>query len=139
MQPRRTRRRPDPAQWLLPFVLLAFFCPARMVLAAVRVITDADKGATVQLNSGEKLEVRLKSNPTTGYLWSVLPESTPLLKLTGKSETEPVESGVGRPIVQIFKFKAARPGDGVLLLHYVRSWEKPAADEERFDLHVSIR
>jgi predicted secreted protein len=46
---------------------------------------------------------------------------------------------VGRPIFQIFRFQAVSAGNGVLLLHYVRSWEKPVLAEEEFDLHVSIR
>jgi predicted secreted protein len=45
---------------------------------------------------------------------------------------------VGRPIVQVFTFEAKRRGDGILLLRYVRSWEKPALGEEQFNLHVVI-
>ncbi len=62
-------------------------------------------------------------------------QSTALLKLTSQSETQP---GVGRPIVQIFEFAPKATGTGVLLLHYVRSWEAPSASEEQFDLHVTI-
>jgi predicted secreted protein len=40
--------------------------------------------------------------------------------------------------VQIFRFEAVKRGDGVLLLHYVRSWEKPDANEQQYDLHVTI-
>jgi predicted secreted protein len=61
-----------------------------------------------------------------------------LLKLTGQSQTEATEPGVGRPVFQIFKFEPRRSGDGFLLMHYVRSWEKPAPDDEQFDVHVFI-
>ena len=108
-------------------------------MAATRVLTDADKGSTVQLKIGELLELHLRSNPTTGYSWYVHPRSTPLLKLIGQSHTQVPQPGVGRPILQVFRFQAVGTGDGVLLLHYVRGWEKPMADEEQFDLHVSIR
>jgi predicted secreted protein len=40
--------------------------------------------------------------------------------------------------VQIFEFAPKATGAGVLLLHYVRSWEQPSASEEQFDLHVTI-
>ncbi len=87
---------------------------------------------------GDVLEVRLNSNPTTGFMWYVHKQSTALLKLTSQSETEATQSGVGRPIVQIFEFAPKAKGTGVLLLHYVRSWDKPDPNEEQFSLHVTI-
>lgn len=125
------------ALWSLPLAVLVCARPA-LPDSAPRAFTDADKGAAVQLKVGETFEVRLKSNPTTGYAWSLAPESTPLVRLTARSRTEPVGPGVGRPIMQIFDFQAARRGQGVLFLHYVRSWEKPAQGEQRFDLHLTI-
>jgi predicted secreted protein len=71
-------------------------------------------------------------------MWYVEKESTPLLKLHHQSQTEPTEGGVGRPIFQVFTFEARHAGNGVLRLHYVRSWEKPAPDDEKFDIRVVI-
>ncbi len=108
------------------------------------VITDADKGGTVHLKAGDTLELRLASNPTTGFMWYLKKESTPLLKLTGQSETKPPEpvagqpTMVGQPIVQVFEFLAKQPGDGVLLLHYVRSWDPSSADEQQFQVNVVV-
>jgi predicted secreted protein len=112
-------------------------CPI-VATAATKVVTDADKGSTVELKTGDVLEVRLASNPTTGYAWYVLPQSTNLLKLTGQSQADAAQPGVGRPIVQIFDFETAGKGAGVLLLHYVHSWEKPDPNEEQYSLHVTI-
>ena len=53
---------------LLAFIFLLAFCPA-VARAATKVVTDADKGGTVQIKMGDVLEVRLSSNPTTGYEW----------------------------------------------------------------------
>lgn len=133
------RRLIPAALWLVPvFLLLASRISAPA--AAPRVFTDADQGATVQLKAGESFEVRLKSNPTTGYGWTVDLKSTPLVKLTGQSHTEPGQPGaIGRPIVQVFHFQAVGRGEGALLLRYTRPWEKPSAGDEQFSLHVSIR
>jgi inhibitor of cysteine peptidase len=139
MLPVRLFRRLDLACCLFLCTFLAIlFCP-RMASADTVVITDANKGGAVHLKAGDTLEMRLKSNPSTGYRWSVLPESTPLLKLVGTSQTEPTKSGVGRPIVHIFRFQTLRHGDGTLRLHYVRSWEKPQPGETRFETHVLVR
>lgn len=139
MQPARSRRWFDLVRWLFLFVLLAVLCRPRMALAETRVLTDADNGGTFHLRAGDMLELRLRSNPSTGYMWSVQAASTPLLKLTGQSQTKPTEPGVGRPIFQIFRFQPARRGRGMLLLHYVRSWEKPAPGEQQFAMRVRIR
>jgi inhibitor of cysteine peptidase len=139
MPPQRFCPRLNSAFRLLLVALLALACRTHTARAESRVITDADKGALVQLKTGDILEVHLKSNPTTGYTWYVHPKSTPLLKLIGQAQTQAPQPGVGRPIFQIFRFQAVSAGNGVLLLHYVRSWEKPVPAEEEFDLHVSIR
>jgi predicted secreted protein len=121
---------------LSAFIALLVCCPV-VASAATKIVTDADKGLAVQLKSGDVLEVRLSSNPTTGYEWYVHPQSTKLLKLTGQSQTD-AAPGEGRPTVQIFKFAPNGKGTGTLLLHYVRSWEKPDPNEEQFSLQVTI-
>jgi inhibitor of cysteine peptidase len=138
MQPAGTRRQLHAALRLSHVALLLSAICAPSASAATKVVTDADKGATVQLKTGDVLEVHLKSNPTTGYEWSVDTKSTPLLKLIGQSQTEATQPGVGRPIFQIFKFEATGRGSGVLLLRYARSWEKPSAQDQQFDLQVTI-
>ena len=144
MQPFESHHRFVIVRWLILLALLAVVCPAQMAFAATKVVTDADKGGDVQLKAGDTLEVRLSSNPSTGYMWYIHPKSTALLRLTGQTETKPPEPGegqpmvVGQPIVQVFTFQPKRTGDGILLLHYVRSWEKPALGEEQFTLHVVV-
>ena len=123
---------------LCAFAIVPAVCPIN-AFAATLVATDADKGGSVRLKAGDILEVHLKSNPTTGYQWYVHPKSTPLMKPIGASQTQARQPGVGRPIVQVFRFQAVAAGEGVVLLHYVRSWERAAAEEEQFGLHVSIR
>jgi inhibitor of cysteine peptidase len=132
--------RVDTVRWLLMLVAIACFSPA--ALAATKVITDADKGGEVHMKVVDRLELRLKSNPTTGFMWYVEKESTPLVKLHHQSQTEPpdqsTEPAMGRPIFQVFTFEARRRGSGVLRMHYVRSWEKPTPEDERFEIRVVI-
>jgi inhibitor of cysteine peptidase len=141
MQPIRLRRIDSALGiflFLLPILLLAIAFAPHAAFAATKVVTDADKGGEIHMKAGDQLELRLRANPSTGYMWYLQAKSTPLLKLTGQSQTEATEPGVGRPVFQIFKFEPRRSGDGVLLMHYVRSWEKPAPDDEQFDVHVFI-
>ena len=138
----RSVRRVDFVRWLL--VLAAIACFAQAALAATKVITDADKGGEVRIKFVDRLELRLKSNPSTGYMWYVEKESTPLLKLHHQSQTEvpvpPEEKPglVGQPVFQVFTFEPKHAGVGALRLHYVRSWEKPTPDDEKFEIRVAI-
>jgi predicted secreted protein len=137
----QTARSIRPTVSVLSIFLLAFaaiVCLPQTAFAATKVITDADKGGVVHLRLGDTLELRLKSNPSTGFMWYVEKESTPLLKLAHQSQTDITEPGEGRPVYQVFRFEPRRGGDGVLRLHYVRSWEKPTPDDEQFDIRVVI-
>ena len=124
--------------WFVLCALMVIICHVQPAFAANKVVTSADKGGIVHLKVGDTIELRLPSNPSTGYIWYVQQKSTPLLKLAHQSQTEATEPGVGRPVFQVFKFEPRRRREGVLLMHYVRSWEPPAPDDEQFDLRVTI-
>ena len=138
MRSGRAVRRLNALLFVFVLAVLAFAFHPQRSFAATTVVTDADKGSDVQIKVADTLEVRLASNPSTGYMWTVHPKSTALLKLTGQTQTDAAESGVGRPVVQVFTFQPRRAGDVILLLRYARSWEKPALGEEQFTLHVVI-
>jgi inhibitor of cysteine peptidase len=138
----RSVRRVDFVRWLL--ALAAIACFSQAALAATKVVTDADKGGVVHIKFEDQLEVRLKANPSTGYMWYIEKESTPLLKLHHQTQADipaPVEEQpgmVGRPVFQVFTFEPRHRGDGALKLHYVRSWEKPTPEDVRFEIQVVI-
>ena len=137
----RSVRRVHSVRWLVLLALVAIACSAQAAFAAAKVITDADKGGVIHMKLADQLELQLKSNPTTGFMWYVEKESTPLLKLVHQSQTEAEQStkpAVGRPIFQVFQFEPRRAGDGVLRLHYVRSWDKPTPDDEQFEIRVVV-
>ncbi len=138
MQPVRSIGWTHSSRYFLLVAILAVAFYPQTARAENKVITDADKGSEIHLKGGDTLEVRLKANPSTGYMWYLLKESTPVLRLAHQTETEATESGVGRPVVQVFTFEPRGAGDGVLLLHYVRSWEKPDPNDERFTVRVVV-
>ncbi|MGD0683000.1 MAG: protease inhibitor I42 family protein [Terracidiphilus sp.] len=142
MMPDRLIRRIDSMRWLL--VLVAIACFSQAALGATKVVTDADKGGVVHMKLVDQLELRLKANPSTGYMWYIEKESTPLLKLHHQTQTEvpvPAEEKpglVGQPVFQVFTFEPRHVGEGVLRMHYVRSWEKPTPDDVQFEIRVVI-
>jgi predicted secreted protein len=139
MQRAVSGRRLQTLRWLV-LIALAVACQAHTAFAATTVVTDADKGGTIQVNVGDRLEVRLKSNPSTGYQWAVHPKSSMLLHLTAEKQAQPTESepDPDRPVLQVFTFESKRKGDGILLMRYARAKQKPYLGEEQFTLHVVI-
>ena len=125
-------------QWLFFLFLLGILCAPAIANAADRVVTAADKGGRIRLRLGEAIELRLPANPTTGYMWYLQKESTPLLKMMKQWQIDSTEPGVGRPVLQVFRMEARHGGTGVVRMHYVRSWEPPAPDDETFDLTIIV-
>jgi inhibitor of cysteine peptidase len=106
------------------------------------VVTDADAGELVTLDAGQKLVVRLESNPSTGYSWEVV--GVPRV-LEGPAapiheQNSEAEGVVGAAGMDVFTFTASDDsGDGTLVLAYRRPWEKDVPAEEEFVLEVIVR
>ena len=93
-----------------------------------------------ELNKNETFDVRLKSNPTTGYSWkwtknnaSKKVDSLSFTYIQDKSE--PQMTGVGGN--EIWKFKGIETGVDTLTFEYCRSWE-PNSTVETKKISVKI-
>ena len=102
--------------------------------------TDLDNGKDIELASNETLIVKLGSNPSTGYAWTVSGDPAPL-KLQKSSYRKNPKSGqaVGVPGVQVFQFTAGSAGIATLNLAYRRSWEYNTPPAKSFSLRVNVR
>lgn len=99
--------------------------------------TEKNNGQTVQAHVGDRFEVRLESNASTGYEWLVQTQDAKALESDGEPRRIPPTSNQpGAPGQQVFAFKVKRAGETKLKLIYARPWEKdkPA---DKFVLTVS--
>jgi inhibitor of cysteine peptidase len=124
-----------------PLLALALAAaPAAPAAPAADVTVGKEmNGKTVALGRGRTLAIRLPSNATTGYSWTVsaLP---PILKRAGDAYLGPRQPIPGAGGAQLLRFQALRGGRGTLRLAYKRPWEKdwpPPA--ERYALIVVVR
>ena len=107
---------------------------------AVVVVTKADADKAVTVSPGQRLEVVLDGNPSTGYTWTVA--SAPEFL---KSEGEPTfaseaESGVvGAGGKQTLAFSVTATGKGPLSLTYLRPWETGTPPAETFKVEVESK
>jgi inhibitor of cysteine peptidase len=98
----------------------------------------------LEVQAGETLEVKLCSNPTTGFQWSEEAEiSDPtVLKQEGhkfigpESETPPPP---GTPGQEVWTFKALKQGSSEIYLEYSRPWEDGEKGECTCTVNVVVK
>lgn len=91
--------------------------------APVQTFTDPESGTTVTLRPGGKLNLKLDSNPTTGYYWYLKDiDASRVDQLSEDYFADPAPDGVtGSGGHQMFVFEALQIGKTDLVLSYERS------------------
>ena len=96
--------------------------------APVQTLTDPASGTEITLRPGGKLNLKLDSNPTTGYFWYLKDiDASQLDELSNDYNADPAPEGlVGSGGHQLFVFEALSTGKSNLVLSYERSPEDVA-------------
>jgi predicted secreted protein len=82
-----------------------------------------NSGETFKGKPGDTITILLKSNPTTGYNWSVQQNDNNIIKLVN-SKYNSDSKLIGAGGNQKYTFKLLNPGKTELKLVYKRAWEK---------------
>ena len=110
---------------------------------AIITITENKDGQEISLGMGDTLEVRLASQPGTGYGWQVADPLPNVLRLVEKGLDlgggGQAPSAPGALATAVLRFAPVGAGTGDLRLVYVRPWEKEAAPKKTYTLHVRVR
>lgn len=106
---------------------------------ATKRLTKADTGRLIDLYVGDKLEVTLPGNPTTGFQWDIRDIDPAILRTSGEPEFEPFSSRVGSGGNIIMYFEAVRTGQMKLALIYHRPFEKDVPPAQTFEVTVTVR
>lgn len=107
---------------------------------AAAVSTDL-RGYRIDLRTGERAEIRLPGNRSTGYRWTLVDPVPALVRQTegaryGTSGT----SLPGAPGMEIWTFEAASPGVGLLMFEYRRPFDPPnLPPAQRMSYRVEVR
>jgi inhibitor of cysteine peptidase len=89
------------------------------------LLEEPDNASTVFLTQGDVLQVRLPSNPTTGYAWSIASNAPSVLQPQGDPKYEPASKPTpGAAGTQTFGFRVVGGGPVFLELVYRRPFEK---------------
>ncbi len=102
------------------------------------VLTDADSTNEIHLEAGEQFEVRLESNPTTGYMWEIADETGAYaVELRTREFVEPDSDVVGAAGEDVFVFEAVGDAE-VLRLEYIRSFDDPVVPERIVEYIIRV-
>lgn len=95
----------------------------------------------LQLRSGQQFDLRLPSNPTTGFRWIVRESGAPQLQQLGPEVYSTPEAAgvVGSAGVSTWRFRAAAGGETRLELDYRRPWENAVPPAKRFACRVVVK
>ena len=95
--------------------------------------------AAITVTAGEQFDIRLPSNPTTGYRWQVggkLNMRIVRLVDTRYEPTAPAPLGAGG--TEIFTFVGVAQGSAKIQLVYLRPWEKGVAPARTSEYTVEV-
>jgi inhibitor of cysteine peptidase len=102
-------------------------------------LTEKENGSRLSLHHGDRLQLSLAGNPTTGFSWEVDSNDDDLLQEEGQPKYEAEKTNlVGSGGTFIFTFQAIKAGEDALRLVYQRPFEKNTPPEMEFNLTVKI-
>ncbi len=122
-------------------LILTILSLCALALHAKTILLDEyDNSAHVDLYVGDTISVKLKSNITTGYSWSIT-SAPPCLQQLGSKQDQNNSPRIGESGFQVFTFKATNSCDSSLKMKYFRPFErdKPPAGTFWVDLSIQPR
>jgi inhibitor of cysteine peptidase len=104
----------------------------------VRTVTDVDADAgTVELTTGQDLEIALPLNAGTGYAWRLDREAPPLL--AGGSSFVTDARAPGAPVRTVYRYTAVGRGRTDLAFTLKRPWEADQPGDRKVVFHIRVR
>ena len=109
----------------------------------VVTVNEAYNGKQIELCAGDTLKIELESNPTTGFMWTLVANSGEgvLQKVDNSFEADktvgPAVCGAGGK--EVWTFKALAAGETTVSMEYSQNWEGGIKAVQSFDLTVVIK
>ncbi len=125
----------------ITWLLLTFLMLSQSTLLAAEAtitVTKAQVGREIALKVGNILQIELPGRGGTGYTWLAEDTFAPYLKLMDQT-TRPLQEGrLGGPVMQIWRFRAEKPGATEISMAYYRPWEGVGQAKDHFRIKLRI-
>ena len=106
------------------FFIITLLCSSAMQLYATDFIEK------ITLEKGNKIELSIPENKTTGYEWNIILKHYDIIKIDVESKQSSSER-LGAPGTLEIEIEAKKPGTATLKLEYVKPWENKIPTETR--------
>ena len=87
---------------------------------------------------GDKITVKLCSNPTTGFKWKYETIGKIVLKEEDYDFEEPDEDIIGADGMEVWTFEAIEKGTTEIRMEYSRPWEGGEKSEWTYTLYITV-
>jgi inhibitor of cysteine peptidase len=123
--------------WLL-LICLSLSQSTLMAADATLTVTKEQAGREVALKVGNILRIELPGRGGTGYSWFAEATGAPYLKLMDQTTQKVGEGRPGSPVLQVWRFKAEKPGTTEIKMAYYRPWEGVGKAQDHFRIKIRI-
>ncbi len=124
---------------MLSVGLSACYSPSPTAVAKTHVYTLQQKCPTLmEMKVGDILLFKAPENPSTGYQWQL---TQPLKNFKTEEffvEKDAADGAVGVGGVRTFQFTAQQPGQDLIALQHVRSWESPKQPDLEWQCRIRV-
>lgn len=125
----------------ISLVLLMLVWSFSSCLVTGKTLTEKNNGDSFNLKINDVINIKLKSNPTTGYRWVLSEEiDDSIISLIDSEfiQSKKDKELVGKGGYEIFSFKAISKGKTNIILNYERPWEEEVEPLETFEITASV-
>jgi len=92
-----------------------------------------------QMEVNDKLTVKLRSNPTTGFEWTYKTSGDTVLKEEDHDYEEPKEGLMGASGMEVWTFEAFEKGTTEVIMEYGQSWEGGEKGVWTYTITVTVK
>ena len=92
-----------------------------------------------QIEIGDKINVKLCSNPTTGFEWSYEMSGDNAIKEEDHDFEEPDGDVVGASGIEVWTFEGTAKGTTVVLMEYSQPWEGGIKKEWSYRIAITVQ
>lgn len=103
------------------------------------LLTADDDGNTIDTRIGDVIVIELAENPTTGFRWAELSDSTPVAELRADAFIPPTGEVIGAPGVRHLEYAVTQAGTVSLHLAYRQEWEPTTPGGETYSIEIVSR
>jgi len=102
------------------------------------IVTQSDRGRTVDVRPGDVIVIRLEENLTTGYGWEIESGKGTVVALEESNYVEAPGRAMGRGGMRLLRFVALAQGSQEVRLQLRRPWDPPGKAVEQFSITIRV-